>query len=300
MIITYNLSGIIKYVSLFILPVFFSCYSPRYVYSPSTQHIPLVKKRGDFNVGGYFATGGGSSNIAHVGSQNYNAGMDLNSAYALSDHFAIMINKYNRWEKNNGANDFNIGDSSIIKYKRGLTELATGYFTVLRNHSKKSFFQLFAGVAFGKFQINDNSVNNGFHFSKFHNANIAKIFLQPAIIIGPQENFTASFSSRITEVFYNKINTNYSATELDNYLLTGLSSSPVFFWEPAMNYSYAFKKPKGVRVNLQSGFTVLLNKRFIDYRTINLALGITVNNDLFKKKVTKNGSTIKPAISTLL
>ena len=51
----------------------------------------------------------------YAGSQDYNLGMDLHSGYALSDHFAIMINKYNRWERNNGANDFAIGDSAYYK-----------------------------------------------------------------------------------------------------------------------------------------------------------------------------------------
>ena len=205
----------------------------------------------------------------------------------MSDHFAIMINKYNRWERNNGANDFTIGDSAIIKYKRGLTELSTGYFTSLRKDSKKSFFQLFAGVAFGKFHLDDNSVNNGIHFSRFHHTHITKIFVQPAIIIGQQQNFTASFSSRISEVFYNKINTDYTSAELDNYLLNDLSESPVFFWEPAISYSLAFKKLKGIRVSFQSGFAILINRRFVDYRTINIALGITVNKDLFKSKLKK-------------
>ena len=172
----------------------------------------------------------------------------------------------------------------IIKYKRGLTELAAGYFTSLRKDSKKSFFQLFAGVAFGKFNLNDNSLNNGIHFSRFHITHITKIFVQPAIIIGQQQNFTASFSSRISEIFYNKINTDYTATELDKYLLNDLSSSPVFFWEPAINYSLGFKKLKGIRVGFQSGFAILINRRFVDYRTINIALGIIANNDLFKKK----------------
>lgn len=263
---------------------FASCYSPRYVYSPSTQNIPVLLKKHDVNVEGYFASGGGSSKNGYRGSADYNLGIDIHSAYAVSNHMAIMLNQYNRWEKNDGANDFNFGDSSVIKYKRGLTEVGTGYFSSLNKASKNSLFQIFAGIAFGKFKINDNSLNNAIHFTRFHYADITKIFLQPAIVVGLQQNFTASFSSRFSEVFYKNISTDYTPIELDNYLLKDLSSSPVFFWEPAMNYSFGFKKFKGFKIDLQTGLAILLNRRFVDYRTINIALGVTANNDLFKRK----------------
>jgi hypothetical protein len=61
-------------------------------------------------------------------------------AYALSDNIGIMINKHNRWEKNNGANDFNAGDSAVVKYNRGLTEIAAGYFTSLQKENKNTSF----------------------------------------------------------------------------------------------------------------------------------------------------------------
>jgi hypothetical protein len=51
-----------------------------------------------------------------------------------------------------------------------------------------------------------------------------------------------------------------------------------------MNYSFAFKKLKAIRFDLQAGFAVLMNKRFVDYRTINFAFGVITNPDLLKKK----------------
>ena len=273
-----------NFIYLIILLTFSSCYSPRYVYSPSTQNIPLLSKKGDSKLGGYFTAGGGSSNFAYTGLDSYNKGIDLHIAYALSDNFGIMINKYNRWEKNDGANDFNIGDSAVIKYRRGLTEIAAGYFTSLKREGKNTFFQVFAGVALGKFYLKENSAINGSHFTRFHNNNITKLFLQPAVTTGQQRNFSASFSSRFNAVFYNNSKTDYSFTELNNYLLDDLSASAVFFWEPSMNYSFAFKKLKPIRFDVQTGFAVLMNKRFVDYRTINFAFGVTTNPDLLKKK----------------
>ena len=270
------------------LLAFSSCYSPRYVYSPPTQNIPQINKKGDVILGGYFASGGGSSRRDYPGVHNYNLGMDLHSAYALSDHFAVMINKYNRWEKNDGANDFNPGDNAIVNYHRALTEFATGYCTSLRKDKENSFFQVFGGVAVGKFRFNETSLNSGIPFTRFHSSNITKIFVQPGFILGQKKSFSTSFSSRFNAIFYNKIKTDYNSTELNNYFLEDLSSSPVFFWEPVMTFSFGFKKLKGIRLNIQSGFAALMNRRFIDYRTINFAFGVTTDAELCKSSRKSN------------
>lgn len=280
-----------KYLSFFTLTVFCSCYSPRYVYSPSTQNIPLLGKKGDITAGGYFATGGGGSKAAYAGSVDYNLGMDVHIACALSGHLAIMINKYNRWERNNGANNFSVGDSSVIKYRRGLTELGAGYFTS-RGTGAKNSFQVFGGMAFGNFQINDNNTGSSIHSARMHHSRITTVFVQPAIIAGQYKHFTASFSSKFSALFYHKIVTNYTATELNNYLLNNLSASPVFFWEPAMNYSLGFKKLKGIRIDLQSSFAILMNRRFVDCRPINIALGTVIGSDLFKKNTKRKRAAV--------
>jgi hypothetical protein len=275
-------------IFLVICIIISSCYSPRYVYSPPTQNIPQLNKKGDINLAGYFAAGGGSSSHQYPGLYSYNLGMDVHVTYALSDHFGLMVNKYNRWEKNDGANDFNPGDSAIVNYHRALTEFAAGYFTSSKRDRGNNFFQVFGGVAFGKFRIRESSLNNGFPFTRFHNSNITKLFVQPGFIFGQKRNFSTSFSSRLNAIFYSKIKTDYNSTDLDKYLLEGLSSSAVFFWEPAMTFSFGFNKIKGIRLNLQSGFAVLMNKRFIDYRTVNFAFGIIANKELFKGKRSKS------------
>src|SRR5205085_216186 len=104
-----------------------SCYSPRYVYSPSAQNIPLLNKKNDYKLAGYYS--GGSGLVKY--NNNYARGIDLQTAYAFSDHFGVMLNEYLRWEKNGGNNDFYIPDNSTIKYKRSLTELGVGYFVNL-------------------------------------------------------------------------------------------------------------------------------------------------------------------------
>ena len=272
---------------VFITLVFVSCYSPRYVYSPVTQDIPLLSNKGDAKLGGYIAGGLGSNDLKQF-KNGSNFGLDFHAAYAFTNHFAGALNYYTRWERNGADNDVQVGDSILIKYKRNLFELGTGYFSTF-NHSNTSF-QVFGGVAFGKFTINESNPPNRVPYARFHSSDITKISIQPAIIAGIHKNFTAAFSSRFSMVYYNHIKTDYSETELKDYFLSDLSRSPVFFWEPAMDYVFGFKKIAGVKLELQAGISVLMNRRFVDYRTINFGLGIT-SNLKFKRPV---NTTHKP------
>ena len=249
-----------------------SCYSPRYVYSPATQNIPLVHKKNDVKVAAYISSGLGSNDF-QVYKKSSNIGLDVHTAYAFTNHFAAIINYYNRWEYNGVDNDVIRGDSITINYKRHLFEFGGGYFTML--DSANTAIQLFGGLGFGNFQINETIARNRTSAGRFHRSTVTEVFIQPVIISGYNKKFTAAFSSRFSAIFYGNIKTDYSDAELKQYFLYGLSPSPVFFWEPAMDYTYGSKKLPGVRIELQIGLSILMNRRFVDYRTINMALGLT-------------------------
>ncbi|MEP6926733.1 MAG: hypothetical protein ABI834_03810, partial [Ginsengibacter sp.] len=226
---------IILFLFLFSISLF-SCYSPRYVYSPPTQNIPLINKKNDFEFSGSYA---GSLN-AFQARDNYNRGVDLHSAWAISNHFAIMLNESLRWEKNGGNDSFFPNDSSFLSYKRNFTEAGAGYFFSLDNNIKTQF-QVFGGAAFGSSKISDDFISNNLQTDKYHYSRVIKIFIQPAFLYNPGKNFSAALASRFTEVLFRNIRTNYNATELNNYILDSIRVSPVFFWEPAVSYTFGFK-----------------------------------------------------------
>lgn len=255
----------------------YSCYSPRYVYSPSTQNIPLLHKKNDLEFAGFYS---GSIN-AFAEKRNNSYGFDINAAWAISNHFAAILNESFGWEKNGDNDSFFPSDSSILSYKRNFTEIGAGYFINAR-HNEKMQFQLFGGIAFGSSDINDDYFSNNVWMSKYHNSNITKIFIQPAIIYNPLKNFSGALASRITEVIFTHIHTNYTPVELDNYILDSLIVSPVFFWEPAVSYTFGFKKLP-VKLRIQGSISILLNHRFVEHRTGNLSLGIIA--DIAKKKI---------------
>ncbi len=259
-----------------------SCYSPRYVYSPSTQNIPLLHKKNDLEFSGFYA---GSIN-AFKEKGNHNSGCDIHSAWAFSNHFAVMLNENFRWEKNGGNDSFFPDDSSLLAYKRNFTEIGAGYYTSME-YNEKMQFQIFSGVASGSSNISDDYISNSVHTNKYHNSRVTNFFIQPTIIYNPVKNFSAALGSRFTEVVFTHIHTNYTPAELDNYILDSLTVSPVFFWEPAVSYSFGFKKLP-VKLRIQGSISILLNHRFVEHRTGNLGLGIIA--DFSKKRIRRTSS----------
>ncbi len=253
-----------------------SCYTPRYVYSPITQNIPSINKKNDLELSANYGT---SVDIFHS-KNNYNRGLDLHSAWAVSNHFAIMLNKNLRRESNSTNDTYFQGDSSFLTYKRSFTEIGLGYFTSMKKN-KKMQFQVFAGAAFGSSKISDNFFSNATTVKKYHKSRVAKIYIQPAFIYKPSPNFNAAFSSRFTEILFSHIRTNYTPVERNNYLLDSLTVSPVFFWEPALTYTFGFKKFP-VKFRVQGSVSILLNHRFVEHRSSNIGLGI-VSNFMQKK-----------------
>ncbi len=269
----------------FICCYILSCYTPRYVYSPPTQNIPGLNKKNDVEVAVSYGT---SINIFHS-KGNFNRGFDLHTAWAFSNHFAVMFNESFRWERNSTNDTFFQGDSSALTYKRNFTETGIGYFTSMKNN-KKMQFQIFGGTAFGNSMISDDFYSNSVLTKKYHQSRVTKIFIQPAFIFKPGNNFNAALSSRFTEILFSNIRSNYTSDELKNYLLDSIAISPVFFWEPALTYTFGFKHFP-VKLRIQGSVSVLLNHRFVEYRSSNIGFGILSNFSQHKPKkkvVSKN------------
>ncbi len=267
-------------ISFFIFCNISSCYTPRYVYSPPAQNIPVIDKKNDVELAVNYGT---SIDIFHS-KGNYNRGLDLHTAWAFSNHFAIMLNENFRWESNGTNDTFFQRDSSFLTYKRNFTETGVGYFTSMKKN-KKMWFQAFAGAAFGTSNIHDDFFSNSIRSGKYHESRVTKLFVQPSFIYKAGPNFNAALSSRFTEILFSHIRTNYTSVELNNYLLDSLTVYPVFFWEPALTYTFGFKKVP-FKFRLQGSVSVLLNHRFVEYRSSNIGIGLVSN--FIQRKHSKN------------
>lgn len=268
-----------------------SCYTPRYVYSPPAQNVPLLTEKGDSKLGIVYSTNlTGTKPIDNQKFKGYSNGIDIHSAYAINNKFAVQANFFSRSEMNGG--DFSgTRDSAVIRYKRNLTEIGAGYYTQLSGgKSSGTYFQIFAGGGIGQFSFTDNGRdNNNVQTLNFHQSKIAKFYFQPAILFQSRKQVEVALSSRFSIINYNNIKTDYTNDELARYELAELSNGPVVFWEPAFVNAIGLGKIP-VRIEYQFGLSVLMSRRFIDARSFNFSFGLQSDMvSLFKKK----GSAVK-------
>ena len=264
-----------------------SCYTPRYVYSPSAMNAPALEKKGDSKLSAAY-----SSNLSghNIGS-NKSRGYDLQGAYAISNHLAIQGDFYHRKEKNGGTFYGSGVDSSTIRYQRALTGVGVGYYTKI-DKNKRTIFQIFAGMAFGKFSFTDdgsNSVNTLYH--SYFETNARKIYIQPAFILPSKGTFIASFGARLSLLTFDHINTNYTAFDLDNYKLDQIGKGSYIFCEPTMLFTFGNPKVPGLQFEVQAGLSFLQSSNFVDYRSFNSSIALVFDvPKLLAKKKTKASS----------
>ena len=254
-----------------------ACYSPRYVYGPAATNVPAFSKKGDSKLAAFYSNSTfGGRDVKKF----YGYGFDAQAAYALNDHWLVLLNQSNRYEKNSGDLATYSLDSNSIRYKRTMTEIGGGYFRAVKD-SSKLYVQLTGGIGFGRFSLDDNGKNAANqYYNRHHQTGVTKFFIQPALQLRYSKNFNTSFASRFVVLWYHSIKTNYTAAEQKKYLLDDLTTSPRTFWEPAVINSFSFKKFSAIQFEIQFGFAALISHRFIDYRSVNISAGAVV--DVFK------------------
>jgi hypothetical protein len=263
-----------KSVSIFIVFVYslslYSCYTPRYVYSPIAHNVPVLTQKGDNKLACFY-----SSNISgDETTDNRSQGLDLQGAYAFTNRFAIQASYGYRKERNGGEN--NTYDSVNINYTRNLIELGVGYYEDLTEH-KRFYFEFFAGAGFGRSSFTDVGMTDNVFHNHYHNMSVSKIYLQPVIMGRSKNNFATSFSSRISIIQFSKIRTDYSSSELRTYKLDSLQMHPHFFWEPASVTAFGFKQFPGLQMEVQFGFSILCSRPGFDHRVFNFSAGLVMD-----------------------
>jgi hypothetical protein len=252
-----------------------SCYSPRYVYSPVAHNVPVLLQKGDSKLGVQYSHSlGGKTKLKSADKDSHDWGLDVQGAYAITNHLAVQGSYAYRSEQNFADFNVNTFDTSTINYQRQLTEFGLGYYMFSRR-SHQSMFQVFAGAGLGTSEFTDKYPigNNGIH-SRFVKMNIRKLFLQPAFMIRYGNSFATSLSSRISVINFRKFSTDYTMEELHSYQLTNLSNSTEIFWEPAFVNTIGFKNLPGLQLEFQFGMAFLISQNFVDYRTFSVSAGV--------------------------
>jgi len=263
---------------------FCSCYSPRYVYSPIAHNVPLLYEKGDSKLAFHYSTNiGESKKITTIGKLNNGSGLDIQGAYAITDHFAVQAAFARRWEKNYADYNLNSQDTSIITYSRTSTELGLGYYTFL-SRSRKSVFQVFGGVSLGRSSFTDRYFAPSITNDRYLNMDVTRLYIQPAFLFRYEDVFTSSLSSRVSFVYFRNVATDYTPEELKNYSLADLDKTAEIFWEPAFINTFGLNELPGLKVEVQLGMAFLMSQRFVDYRTFNLSAGVVLDIPKFFEK----------------
>ncbi|HEX6334035.1 MAG TPA: hypothetical protein VFZ78_07395, partial [Flavisolibacter sp.] len=174
-----------------------SCRSYRYPYAASHIHQPLLVKKQDASLDATYSFGPAKGRA----DSSSNRGMDLQAAYAFSNHIAVMASWAFRRESDGFQNDYeNIYDTSLVRYRRNFFEAGAGYFTA--DAGRKFVFSVYGGVGKGTLHIDDAIRSFGVSDTRFYSADLLKYFLQPGISFVEDENVHAAVCIRFSYVTY--------------------------------------------------------------------------------------------------
>jgi hypothetical protein len=238
--------------ALLVIVIFFcySCTAPRYIYSPSPPNNPYLKEKGESKLAVYYSSGGDDNK--RTGHKNN--GIDLQAAYAVSNNWALTAGFFERKEKDiYSPGRYNFFDSSVLDYKRRITDFGGGYFISL-DKRKSVFFNVYSGVGFGKFSFTDFGVDkSGFNYKRFHNSTITKWFIQPSINSFVGNYFRASFIAKFSFIHYGNISTSYTSNELQYFFLDKIRNKTISYFEPAFNMQFGIPAIDWIKID--GGFT---------------------------------------------
>jgi hypothetical protein len=252
-----------------------SCYTPRFAYSPTAHNVPVLAEKNDSKLAVNYSTNADSRSTNNQYTRNRSNGIDVQGAYAITNHVGVQASYFTRTERtvSNQDND-NYFDSSVIRYNRNLFEFGAGYFTPIDDKGKV-FFQVFGGLGFGKFKFTDNGKDQSQSiYSRHHDANIMKYYIEPSITFKPKPVIAASLSARFSIVNFKNINTDYTIDEKKELKLDSLNRYASVFFEPSFVNSYGFNKLPGLRIEYQLGLSMLASRQIMDYRRFNFSIGL--------------------------
>lgn len=265
-----------------------SCRTPRFIYSPAPPNNPYFREKGESKLAAYYSVGTDDDESA----DEYNEGYDLQAAYAISDHVALTADYFERSEKDAIFNyNRSYFDSSVVRYRRHLTNLGGGYFTPITN-DKKITINVFAGFGFGEFSFIDVGVDNGSNYSRDYKSNMNRWYIQPSINFFPTKYFRTGLISRFSRVHYSNISTSYTPDELIYLDLDRLPGNTLTFLEATWNMQVTFKKMDWLYLDFGISLSTdpYIRPRYdndkinLEARNLNVSIGVSLDISKMKKK----------------
>jgi hypothetical protein len=226
-------------IVIFLLGFLCSCRSYRYIYSAPPVNNPLFREKGESKLSVLYS--GGDRDYNDNSSSNKatrNEGVDIQGAYAITNHLAVTGSYYSRGERDlydNSTLHTDLYNYSDVDYKRQLTDFGIGYYGT-SDKKKMNTWNLYAGIGFGKFSINDHGLDDtSGAYSRFYDANITKWYLQPSLNFWIHDILSFGLSARFSFIHYSGNTTSYTKEEQHYFFFDQINDKTLINVEPSLN-----------------------------------------------------------------
>jgi len=229
--------------ALLIILIATSC--SHYYYTQSVHNVPLFKEKNEFH--GTVALGVGVEEISTT---------EIQTAYAISDKFAVMAN----FLYGSGASSTNLDNGSGSYF-----EAAFGYYKPITN---SSIFEVYGGIGTSQqhhqYSTSGSTADLGFN----------KIFIQPSIGLSFKV-FDFALTSRFAALSFYKVD-NMISFDFDSYEYNALEdisqNSTSLLWEPGITVRMGWKQ---VKLQMQ-----VLGSKNLSHEDLNFE-GLSINAGLY-------------------
>lgn len=229
------------------------CCSPCY-YVPNAPNVPFFKEKNNAGVSFSYQLG------------NISSGVNLQAAYALTDHLGLMMN-FNYFGGRQESVTF-FGMDEEVRYNGNMLEFGAGYFLPVKTNF---VFETYAGMGFGGVENNStfypagNRINNHVRFRRY--------FVQPAFGWIANEHFLLGLSVRTGMLHYYDLNIK-TGDDTDIYALMDIKNNPSFVVEPALTMRTGGEI---VKFQLQMITSYLIDSKYANYDPYAIVFGLYFN-----------------------
>ena len=247
----------IHYIMLIIIaPVFVSCYTttPKYLFAPNSANLLQIENNGEAKAAINYAQSRHSGNNDDSPGIQTSNGVDIQSAYGITNHLVLKADVFKKWEIDKAINN-NPTNSSRYKldYKRQGTALSIGYYKYL-SKSKEILFNIDAGLVLGKNSFN-GTYRQDASTQYFYSGNNRSLFITPSIRFIISKHYNLTLAYRLSNVSFSNIKTNDSTLKKGLYL--AFANKPSTYGDTIIDNNFGFNSLPALTFHLQLGVSNL-------------------------------------------
>ena len=225
--------------------------TPKYLYAPNSPNTLVVQSKKDVLFQTSYAS---TRHQQQSGAFRQNStGVDVKAAFGITNHIAIKLDGYQKWERDRAGGPQTELSSFNINYKRNGAQISGGYYGFIDN-KKASTINVFTGFGIGRNQFS-GKYRNTLVANNFFKANTTKWFITPSINLAVHKNYVIVLGTKYTLLRFNNIQTNDE--ELQQGIYTQIDKKNSAFLDLFMDHQFGFKDLNGVKFHAMLGTTNL-------------------------------------------